>query len=83
MATTQTTMIEPTMIVWNGCDGYVEADEAVQRGHNFDGKKLYHGAREFAAFEAVEISPEDLPKDEDGEPDCSGVFSSESGKFYK
>ena len=70
-------------IVWNGRDGYVEAEQATQRGYDFDGEKLYHVAQEFTAFEATEINPADLPKDEDGEPDLNGVFGSESGKFYK
>lgn len=72
-----------TKIVWNGCDNYVEADQAAQRGYEFDGEKLYHGTQEFTAFEATEINPADLPKDEDDEPDFNGVFGSESGKFYK
>lgn len=72
-----------TKIVWNGCDNYVEAAQAEQRGYDFDGEKLYHGAQEFTAFDATEIDPADLPKDEDGEPDFNGVFGSESGKFYK
>jgi hypothetical protein len=78
MTTTKT-----TMIVWNGCDNYVEANEAAQRGHNFDGEKLYHGSQEFSAFAAIEIDPESLPKDEDGDADFNGIFGSESGKFYK
>lgn len=72
-----------TKIVWNGCDNYVEADQATQLGYEFDGEKLCHGAQEFTAFEVTEIDPEDLPKDEDGEPDFNIVFGSESGKFYK
>lgn len=72
-----------TKIVWNGCDGYVEADEAVQRGYNFDGSNLYNGYQEFTAFEATQIDPDSLPKDEDGEPEFNGIFGSESGKFYK
>ena len=72
-----------TKIVWNGCDGYVETDEAVRRGYNFDGEKLYHRADAFTSFEAVEINPADLPKDEDGELVLDGVFGTETGKFYK
>ena len=72
-----------TKIVWNGCDVYVEADEAVSRGYDCDGEKLYHGAQEFTAFEAVEIKILDLPKDEDGEPIIDGVLGSETGRFYK
>lgn len=72
-----------TKIVWNGCDGYVEAADAVQRGYDFDGVKLYKGSQEFTAFEATEIDPGSLPKDEDGAPDFEGIFSSESGKFYR
>lgn len=71
-----------TKIVWNGCDNYVEADQAEQRGYDFDGEKLYHGAQEFMAFDATEIDPKDLPNDEDGEPGFNGVFGSERGKFY-
>lgn len=72
-----------TKIVWNGCDEYVEADEAVQRGYDFDGEKLYNGSQKFTAFEAEAIDPANLPNGEDGEPDFNGVFGSESGKFYK
>lgn len=72
-----------TQIVWNGCDGYVEADEALRRGHDFDGYNLYHGGQKFTPFEAVEINPADLPKDEDGEPIVDGVFGTETGRFYK
>jgi len=72
-----------TKIVWNGCDNYVEADQATQRGYDFDGEKLYHGAHEFVALYATEINSADLPKGENGKPDFNGVLSSESGKFYK
>lgn len=72
-----------TKIVWNGCDNYIEEEQATRRGNDFDGVKLYHGSREFTAFEAVEISPNDLPKGEDGEPDFNGVFGTETGRFYR
>lgn len=49
-----------TKIVWNGCDNYVEADQAAQRGYNFNGKTLFHGSQEFTAFDAIEIDPADL-----------------------
>jgi len=75
--------IEMSKIVWNGCDGYVEADLAAHRGYNFYDGKLYHGSQEFTAFDATEINPADLPKDEDGELDFNGVFGCESGKFYR
>jgi hypothetical protein len=71
-----------TKIVWNGCDCYIEADDAVRLGHDFDGEKLYHGAVAFSVFDATEIEVEDLPKDEYGEPDFDGVFGTETGKFY-
>ena len=72
-----------TKIVWNGCDGYVEADEAVGRGYDFDGATLFHGGQAFKAFEATEIKPEDLPVDDDGEVDVNGVFGTETGRYYK
>lgn len=72
-----------TMIVWNGCDSYVEADEAVRRGHDFDGQTLYTQRESFDAFEVTEIYMGSLPKDEDGETDFDGVFATETGRFYK
>ncbi len=72
-----------TKIVWNGCDAYVEADEAVRRGYDFDGEKLYKGSVWYAAFEATEIDTASLPRDEDGGFVVDGVLGSESGKFYK
>jgi hypothetical protein len=72
-----------TKIIWNGCDSYVEADQAAARGHDFDGELLYTQSEVFTAFEATEINPEDLPKDEDGDPDFDGVLGTETGKFYR
>ena len=72
-----------TMIVWNGCDSYVEAAEAIQRGYTFDGTTLYSGAHEFAAFDAIEVDPYTLPTDEEGAPDFDGIIGSESGKYYR
>lgn len=72
-----------TKIVWNGCDSYVELDQASFRGHNVVGEKLFHGAHEFTAFEAEEIDPETLPKDADGDANFDGIFGTETGKFYK
>ena len=72
-----------TKIVWNGCDSYVEADEAASRGHDFDGTTLYHGAHSFTAIDAIQINPDDLPKDEGGEPIMDGVLGTETGRFYR
>jgi hypothetical protein len=71
-----------TKIVWNGCDNYVEADQAAQRGYDFDGENLFHGPHQFSVFEASEIKPEDIPKNDDGELNWSGIFGTETGKFY-
>lgn len=74
--------MKTTRIVWNGCDGYVEADDAVRLGYNFDGEKLYHKQHSYSAFDVEEIDQKALPVVEDGEPDYTGVFASESGRFY-
>lgn len=71
-----------TMIVWNGCDEYVEADEAVARGHDFDGETLFHGAHQFEAFDAVEIAPADMPTEDDA-VGWDGILGTETGKFYR
>lgn len=71
-----------TQIVWNGCDGYIEVDDAVRRGYDFDGNTLYKGSQEFTAFTVVEINVGDLPKDLNGEPDFDGVFGSEIGRAH-
>jgi hypothetical protein len=72
-----------TKIVWNGCDSYVEIDQAVARGYDCDGEVLYTPREAFTAFEAIEINPADLPVDEDGEPDFNGVIGTETGRFYR
>lgn len=72
-----------TKIVWNGCDSYIEADQAIAHGYNFDGEKLYTQRGSFAAFDATEIDPNSLPIDEDGERDFSGIFGTEAGRYYK
>lgn len=70
-------------IVWNGIDNYIESDQAVRRGHDFDGERLYHGTQVFTAFNAIEIDPKILPLDDDGETDFSGVLGTETGHYYK
>ena len=62
-----------TKIVWNDCDGYIETSE----------KSLYHGSLEFPAFEVTEIDRKILPEDEDGDLDLTGIYVTESGKFYR
>lgn len=77
-----------TQIVWNGCDSYIEVESLDRSGLDFsfvNGKAIvFHGSQSFEAFDAIEISVDSLPKDDDGEPDFDGVLGSEtSGKFYK
>ena len=72
-----------TKIVWNGCDNYIDADEAMRRGYDFDGEKLYHGAHEFEAFEVVEIDLESLSRDDDDEPIMDGIYGTETGRFFR
>ena len=69
------------MIVWNGCDSYIELDRAESRGYNIDGNTLYTCEESFEAFPAVEVDVESLPVI-DGEPDLDGVLGTESGKYY-
>jgi hypothetical protein len=71
-----------SMIVWNGCDSYVELDAAESRGHDVRGNSLFTQREEFKAFPAVEIDFDSLPMI-DGERDTDGVLGSESGKFYR
>ena len=70
-------------IVWNGIDNYVEIDAAVSRGYDFDGHTLYRGAHAYEAFDAVEVDPATLPRDEDGEVNINGILGAESGKLYR
>lgn len=71
-----------TLIVWNGCDSYIELADAAARGYNVIGNKLHTPRESFTAFQAVEIDFEALPVI-DGEPDVDGVLGSMSGKFYR
>lgn len=72
-----------TKLLWNGCDGYVELNDAKLRGYSVVGDFLYHGAQEFRAFEVQEISIDSLHFDKVGDASFVGVFISETGKFYK
>lgn len=71
------------ILVKNGRDGYVEADEAMRCGYDFDGYNLYYGGVRYTPFEVIELDPKDLPTDEAGEPILEGVLCSETGRFYK
>lgn len=70
------------LIVWNGCDSYVETDNAESRGHDFDGEYLYHGANKFHPFHVIEIDITILPADSDGDIDLSGIYATETGHYY-
>lgn len=73
-----------TKIVWNGCDGYMSADDALRHGYKFDGDKLYTARGEFSSFDAELLTPEEenrlmnsgdlLPRD---------IFLTETGRFYR
>ena len=60
------------MIVWNGCDIYIESSESV-----------FTRREEFKPFEVVGIPLSEIKIDEDGEYEMDGIFGTESGKFYR
>lgn len=75
-------------IIWNGCDAHMELALNSHR----DGVKFDEDKNEFYtvdnneicyAFDAVEVDENDIPVDEDGEPDYDGLILCESGKIYK
>jgi len=70
-------------IVWNGCNGFIEAEEARNRGYIFDGQKLNRGGKEYEAFEAKEINPKELPVDRGGNLVLFGVLLTETGRYYR
>jgi hypothetical protein len=76
-----------TQLIWNGCDGYKEVQKLNQDDsceQLDDGTfKLYHRSESFTSFPAVEISLDDVPADEDGEPDFDGLFVTDCGKIYR
>lgn len=75
-----------TKIIWNGCDGYIEFDDAKRDPDYRDkikGNALYTQSEEYEAFSVVEIDESTIPVDEDGELICDGIFVTAAGKFYK
>ncbi len=70
-------------IVWNGSDTYVLADEAVERGCDFDGEFLYAQVHKFQAFEVEEVDVSTLPLDDEGNPDFNGILGCMDGQFYR
>ena len=61
-----------TMIVWNGCDSFIEGNESV-----------FTQQEEFKPFEVVEIPLSEIKIDEDGDYEMDGIFATETGKFYR
>lgn len=66
-------MTSPVLIVWDGCDGYIETEDPVH----------YKGAQEFRAFPALPVGIEEVPIDEDGERDFTGFVMTTSGNVYR
>jgi len=66
-------MTAPILIVWNGCDGYTETTALVH----------YNRADEFHAFRVVPASIEEVPVDEDGEKDFTGLLLTDTGNLYR
>lgn len=66
-------MSGPVLLVWNGCDGYIETSEAVH----------YKGAQEFRAFPVLPASLEDVPLNSDGELDFTGFYLTDAGNVYR
>lgn len=73
-----------TKIVWNGVDGYVEADQAKRRGYDFEDGCLYTQKQMHWAFEVgEEVSIDAVPLNEYGEHDCTDFHVTETGKIYR
>ena len=73
-------------IVWNGCDAYIEFDDAKRDPDYRDkikGESLFTQTEEHHAFEVVEIDSSTVPVDGDGEMICDGIFLTAAGKFYR
>lgn len=66
-------MTAPVLIVWNGCDAFIETSEAVH----------YKGAQEFRAFRVLPARIDDVPLDSDGEHDFTGFYLTAAGNVYR
>ncbi len=69
---------EIKQIVWNGCDGYIFAEDFnpdYNISKNKDGTfTLFHRGESFNSFPVMEIGEETIEIDEDGELICDGIF---------
>jgi len=72
-----------TFIVWNGCDGYITVEQAIQQGYNFSIGMLHHGRVSWPAFSAECVDINSLPVDEHGEPDFTGFYVTSDGGIYR
>lgn len=62
-------------LIWNGCDGYKVAEE---------GEELFTRSQRYEAFPVgEEITLADVPLDDDGEPDFTGIIITECGKIFR
>ena len=66
-------------IIWDGCDGYINVETLQNSGRNFtrldNGQfRLHDRATHHDSLDVREIAFDDVPLDDDGEQDFSGVF---------
>jgi hypothetical protein len=72
-------------IVWNGRDRYMLAADAKRDpDYDCDGSRLRHREQEWEAFDADEVDYGEIPEDEDGEKEYSGltIIETLSGPRY-
>lgn len=73
-----------TLIVWNGCDSYIEWDDALRSAdYEIRDGKLITRRESFTPIEVERIDFKDLPVYEDGEKNFEGLYLTENGKIYK
>lgn len=71
-------------IVWNGCDGWIELALAepeqgrLLMGGTFGGQQGLN-----KPFNVMPASWDEIPMDEEGEPNFEGFYFTETGNLYK
>lgn len=69
-----------TIIFKNGHGGFVEAEEAMRLGYDFNGYNLFSGGVAYKPIEVVECKPEELLE---SSIDETKLFRSETGRVYR
>lgn len=80
--------MNPTHIIWNGCDAYESVDNLSAPDYNIEpndqgGYTLWTQTEHFHSIPCLPADPDTVPTDEDGEPDYTGLIVTHDFRVWR